>query len=93
MPNEFVAEAPNPQGLFNQIQQWASANGFQLNGDANSGNFRGTPGGIEGMFIGEIIGNYTVSGNCVTIRVNKNLPAGAVSDRLARFGLRLISAR
>jgi len=93
MATEFLAEAPNPQGLFIQIQQWASANGFQLNGGPKSGNFRGTPGGIEGMFMGEIIGNYTVSGNQITIRVNKNIPADAVAQRLARFGLRLIGAR
>ena len=93
MPTEFIAEAPNPEGVFVQIQQWASANGFQLNGDASSGNFRGRPGGIEGILVGEIRGNYSVSGNRVTIRVDKNLPAGAVADRLARFGLRLIGSR
>jgi hypothetical protein len=93
VPTEFVAEAPNPQAIFSQIQQWASANGFQLNGDAGAGNFRGTPSGIAGFLIGEITGSYTVTGNQVTIRVDKNLPQGEVAQRLGQFGLRLVGAR
>ena len=92
MATQFLVEAPNPETLFPQIQQWATANGFQLSGDTNSGRFRGTPGGLAGMLIGEIIGSYTVSGSRVTIQVNKNLPPGEVANRLARVGLRLLSS-
>jgi len=93
MAKEFIVDAPNPEVTFPQIQRWAAANGFQLNGSASAGNFRGKPGGIEGMLIGEIIGNYTVSGGRATILVNKDLPAGIVGERLSRFGLRLIGSR
>jgi hypothetical protein len=93
MPTEFLAEAPNPQGIFAQISQWAASNGFQLNGDANAGNFRGTPSGLAGMLLGEIVGSYAVSGTQVTIRVNKNLPQGEVARRLGQFGLRFIGSR
>lgn len=88
---QFVASAPNPQGIFSQIQEWAARNGFQLTGDASSGSFGGTAGGLAGAIIDRIDGNCWASGGQVALRVNKDLPAGEVAKRPARSGLTLVS--
>jgi len=93
MAREFIAEAANPQDIFDQIQQWAASNGFRLTGTVAGGSFSGTPGGMAGYLYGQISGTYAVTGNRVRIMVDKDLPTGAVSERLARFGLRLVSSR
>jgi hypothetical protein len=93
MPKNFLATTPNPQGVFLQIQQWATANGFQLTGNAAGGSFGGRPGGLAGVLIGDIRGNYSVAGNQVTITVDKDLPAHEVAKRLGQFGLTLVNSR
>lgn len=92
MPTTFIASSPDPAGTFQRIYAWATENGFQLQGDAGNGTFAGTPGGIAGLVIGRIQGAYWVTGNQVTIRTDKDLPASEVARRLAKFGLTLTSS-
>lgn len=92
MPRKFLATAPNPQGVFVQIRQWAAANGFELTGDASTGTFGGRPGGLAGLLIGDIHGSYQVTGNEVTITVDKDLPSHEVARRLSPFGLSLVNS-
>jgi hypothetical protein len=87
MATWFIAENPNPAALFPGIQAFAQQNGYQLVGNASAGSFSGRV-----MFLGEVSGNYVVSGTQVTIRTNKDLPAGIVAQRLGRVGLRVISS-
>jgi hypothetical protein len=88
----FVARAANPQALIPQLQQWASANGYHFEGNDQAGTFDGTSTDNEGAFLGRISGTYSVSGDQVTFRMNRDLSAGEIARRLAGFGLQVISS-
>ncbi len=92
MPRTFVAQVSNATEAFPRLKRWADNNGYDVDGDATRGSFRGTPTGVAGILIGEISGAYFVSGNSVTIRVNKDLPQGPVANALSKHGLRLVRA-
>jgi hypothetical protein len=89
MARVFVAMVSDPTAAFARLNSWAQSNGFQLSGSPTSGWFRGTPGGIAGLLIGEISGSYVVNGTEVTLRTDKDLPPGEVESRLAKVGLRM----
>ncbi len=92
MPRTFVVQVDNADEAFPRLKRWADNNGYSVRGNAARGTFRGTPSGIGAFLIGEISGNYAVSGNAVTIRVNKDLPTGPVANALSKHGLTLVQA-
>ena len=92
MPRAFIVQVDNADEAFPRLKRWADNNGYSVQGNAARGSFRGTPSGVAAFLIGEISGSYAVSGNAVTIRVNKDLPTGAVANALSKHGLRLVQA-
>jgi len=93
VPRTFIVQVDNADEAFPRLKRWAENNGYSVQGNATRGTFRGTPSGVAAFLIGEISGNYAVSGNAVTIRVNKDLPAGPVANALSKHGLRLVQGQ
>jgi len=92
VPRTFVVQVGNADEAFPRLKRWAESNEYSIQGNAARGTFRGTPSGLGGILYGEISGAYAVSGNAVTIQVNKDLPAGPVANALSKHGLRLVQA-